>query len=129
VQVKRELGYVALSDIGEVFDDAGNLVRIKQLPRSVRACIASVKTLKTNVISGDGRQETTREVKLWHKVRALEILAKHFGLLVDRVEVGVSEELLAKLDAFKVRNRLRGESEGAKGFLPSESVSKGGGHA
>jgi hypothetical protein len=39
------------------------------------------------------------------------------------VDVGVSEELLAKLDAVKVRNRqlqLQGEREGAKGLGTGE---------
>src|SRR6266849_11173689 len=101
----RELAHVGFSRIGAVFDKNGNLQPVKQLPDHVQATVASVKTLKTNVVSGDGQQETTREVKLWDKMSALNTLAKHFGLVVEKVEHGLSDELLAKLDAIKGRNR------------------------
>ncbi|SRR6266849_318289 len=101
----RELAHVGFSRIGAVFDAHGNLQPVKTLPDHVQATVASVKTLKTNVVSGDGQQETTREVKLWDKMSALNTLAKHFGLVVEKVEHGLSDELLAKLDAIKGRNR------------------------
>jgi hypothetical protein len=46
-------------------------------------------------------------VQLAKKFPALELLAKHFGLLTDRhnVQVHADEELLARLDQFKARNR------------------------
>jgi hypothetical protein len=42
--------------------------------------------------------------------------------VTDRLnaDVGVSKEPLARLDEVKVRNRLRGESEGAKGLGTGE---------
>ena len=45
------------------------------------------------------------EVKLWDKIRALDSLAKHLGLLVDKVDVRLDEALITKLDAIKRRNR------------------------
>jgi hypothetical protein len=79
----------------------------RELPPAVLASVASVKTLKTNVVSEDGQQQVTREVKLWDKLRALELLAKYFGLVTDRhdVELHADEDLLARLDRIKLRNR------------------------
>jgi hypothetical protein len=37
---------------------------------------------------GDGTQEDVVEVRLWDKLRALEMLAKHFALLTERLEHG-----------------------------------------
>lgn len=95
----REIALQAFSRIGVIFDEQGQLRDLQTAPDDVQAIIASAKTLKTNVVSGDGKQETTREVRLWDKLRALDLLAKHFGLVTEKhqVEVGVSEELLAIL--------------------------------
>lgn len=103
----RELGRVGFSDVGALFDDAGQLAPLKALPASVRATVASVKTLKTNLVSGDGAQEVTREVKLWDKMSALNTLAKHFGLVTDKQDVThhASEDMLEVLNAFKRGNR------------------------
>ena len=103
----REIAAVGFSRIGAIFDEHGNLQHPQQLPDHVQATIASVKTLKTNVVSGDGQQETTREVKLWDKMSALNLLAKHFNLVSDKLDVNLSADaqLLSVLDAFKIRNR------------------------
>jgi hypothetical protein len=39
-----------------------------------------------NAAAGDGKTDVIHKVKLWDKVRALELLAKHFALLVERTE-------------------------------------------
>jgi hypothetical protein len=99
---------------GEV-DHEQRVVRdLRELSPAVLASVASLKTLKTNVVSGDGQQETTREVKLWDKLRELELLAKHFGLVTDRhnVNLHADESLFAKLDQFKARNRNRHRNGG-----------------
>ena len=110
----REIGHVAFSRIGQLFDEQGQLVSPRELPDAVQAVIASVKTLKTNLVSGDGAQEVTREVKLWNKGQALELLAKHFGLVTDKHEIAMSGQLelvAAALDRTKERNRAKSSSE------------------
>ena len=57
---------------------------LHELPPPVRACIASVKTTKKH--RGDDVQGDVVEVRLWDKLRALEMATKHFGLLRDRLE-------------------------------------------
>lgn len=101
--VIAELRCLGFSDIGAIFDDAGQLKNVRQLPKGVRAAIASVKVLKTNVTSGDGQQEVTREIKLWDKVRALETLAKHFGLLTEKLEITGEVALVTRLQAARAR--------------------------
>ena len=104
-----ELVNVGFSRIGRLYDGRGNLQHPQKLPDHVEATIASVKTLKTNVVSGDGHQEETREVKLWDKMSALNTLAKHFGLVTDKHDVTLhaTEELLTILNRRKEQNRAR----------------------
>jgi len=77
----RELGRLCFSDIGEIFDDAGNLKNPKDLPCEVRACIASIKVVKKKLTAGDSVVEYVHEIKFWNKPKALELLATHLGLL------------------------------------------------
>jgi hypothetical protein len=44
-----------------------------------------VKATKKNLTAGDGKTEDVVEVRLWDKTRALESLAKHFGLLKENI--------------------------------------------
>jgi phage terminase small subunit len=79
----RRLGF---SDVGALFDGKGKLRPLTDLPRDVRAAIASVKVTKKNLTVGDGQMDDVVEVKLWDKTRALESLAKYYGLLRDKIE-------------------------------------------
>ena len=98
VRVLEELRRVAFANLGDCFDKKGHLRAIHTLSREVQATLASVKTTKKNLTSGDGLQEDVVEIKLLDKVRALEHLARHFALLTDVVQVD-------SLDA--IRERLK----------------------
>ena len=87
----REIGRVAYADVGEIFDENGNLLSVKQLPEHVRAAIASVKVVKKNLVTGDGETDDIHEVKLWDKMKALEMAAKYLKLLDgDRGDTNVT---------------------------------------
>jgi hypothetical protein len=45
----------------------------------------------------------TYKVTFWDKSKALEMEYKHHGLLVDRIEINVCEELVARLAAARKR--------------------------
>ena len=82
----REAGRLAYSDIRALFDEAGNILPVKQWPEGLARSIAGIDVLKRNVVSGDGKQDEVLKVRLWDKVRALEMLFKHLGLLKDTLE-------------------------------------------
>jgi hypothetical protein len=46
----------------------------------------------TTSAAEDGRQHTVYKIRFWDKVRALELLAKHFALLTEQIEVKDSAE-------------------------------------
>src|SRR3989304_1468758 len=99
----REAARLAYSDIGALLDDRGNLLPIRAWPREIRAAVGQVEVVRRNVDSGDGHRDAVLKVRLWDKPRALELLAKHLGLLKERLEVDVSEGLVERLLAGRRR--------------------------
>lgn len=85
-QIKQEVACIGHSDIGRLFNDNGQLKPLKDMALEDRACIASIKTTKKNLTAGDGQQEDVVEVKLWDKLKALELASKYLALFVERVE-------------------------------------------
>lgn len=104
--VIRQLTAVATSDLAQAFDLRGRLRSVHAMPEQFRRAVASLK------VSRDGQ---VIEIKLWDKNRALELLARHLGMFVDRTEVGAPgefahmtrEELDAELEALRARQAAR----------------------
>src|SRR6516164_10776103 len=81
------------------------LRQIHAMDPETRACIASVKVRTENLTSGDDAQDETVEIKLWNKLDALALCAKHFGWVTDKHEQHVViDELLSRLDHGRQRN-------------------------
>ena len=110
-RVQTEIARIALSDPLLLFTKAHGRKRtftlreIDAMSPDIRACIASVKVKTENLTAGDDHQDTTVEVKLWDKIKALEMCARHFGWVKDAVSGEDLAALVATLDAFKARNR------------------------
>lgn len=92
-RMEQEYRRVAFSNILAAFDGVhGNkrkftLRELKAMPEDMQRCISSVKVRTENLTAGDGKQDTTVEIKLWDKMAALEQWAKHFGWAKDRIVV------------------------------------------
>jgi phage terminase small subunit len=99
----RELARLAYSDISAYFDEHGNVKPLSELTADQRAAIASIRVVKKNPFGGT--VEYVQEFKLWNKPRALEILAKHQGLL--REDGG---QVAADVPAFALPPDTRGVS-------------------
>lgn len=111
-RVLEELRRLAFLDIRELFDEKGNLKSPQQLAGGVGSCIASLEVVKRNLIAGDGEVDQIHKVRVWDKVEALKTLAKHFKLLVERVEVDVKDsELVARLLAGRKRLQHAAETD------------------
>ena len=81
-----ELARVGFNDPRGFWDAAGNLRPIGQLTADQAACLAGFEAVIKNAQAGDGVTDLIHKIKFWDKTRALEMLAKHFGLLVDKVD-------------------------------------------
>lgn len=85
VRVLEELRRLAFSDVRRLFDERGNLKPLHQLTAEDSACISSLEVIIKNAQAGDGHTDTVHKLKVWDKTRSLEMLAKHFGLLIEQV--------------------------------------------
>lgn len=86
--VLEEFKKVAGADTRALFDENGNLLAIKDLPDDVAAAISSIEVERR--VDGHGEDAEVyhvHKIKRWDKLRALESLAKHLGLLVDKTEL------------------------------------------
>jgi phage terminase small subunit len=86
--VLQEFKRVAMADFRELFDENGQLRPIKDLPDDLAASLASIEVERR--VDGHGEEAEVyhvHKVKRWDKLRALESLAKHLGLLVDKTEI------------------------------------------
>jgi phage terminase small subunit len=74
-RVIQETARLALSDIAQLFDEAGTPLSPHLLPEDVRRSIASIE-IEHNAI----RETKTYKYKFWDKNAALEKLFKHLGI-------------------------------------------------
>ncbi|HYX83237.1 MAG TPA: terminase small subunit [Gemmatimonadales bacterium] len=102
-RVKEELARLAFLDPRQCFDEAGNLKPIQELDANTAAAIASFDVLKENLHPNDGKVDTVHRLRWVDKTRALEMLAKHFKLLTEVVEVKDGDKLIEKLLAGRKR--------------------------
>jgi phage terminase small subunit len=82
----EELRRLAFCDLRGFFDADGNLKPIHELTAEHGSALASLEVIIKNAKAGDGVTDTIHKFKVWDKTRALEMLAKHFGLLTERLE-------------------------------------------
>ncbi len=80
-----EMQRLAFSDVRRLFTDWGALKPVHELSDDDAACLASLEVLKKNLFAGDRKVDTIHKLRMWDKLKALEMLAKHFGLLEDKV--------------------------------------------
>lgn len=91
-RVLKEIASLAFSDIRQWFDENGRLRPIHELPDLAAAAIGSIEVEreKTTRKTTDDEEVTVEEcvvkLKAWSKPQALEMLAKHFGLVKDQME-------------------------------------------
>ena len=109
--VLEELLLIARSDLADAFDPKENTVlRVQQMPEKFRRAVASIKV--TEEFEGAGQDKfqvgETREIKLWDKPKALELLARHLGLLNDKLEINDKTGIAKRLDAARARRIKNG---------------------
>lgn len=89
-KVIKELAKIAFSDPRKLFNSQGKLQPITDLDENTASIISSIESVTVgNAEYGIG--EITK-IKLWDKIRALELLGKHLKLFSDRIEIEVNEK-------------------------------------
>jgi hypothetical protein len=84
-RVLLEIARIAFADVASFFNPDGSLKSPAELDEDQRATLAAFEASIQNVAGGDGKQDLIHKFKAWDKTKALEMLAKHFGLLTEKV--------------------------------------------
>ena len=110
----EEARRIGFSNIGEFFDADGHLRPIHELTAEQGGQLAAVtKKVRKGVGGSEETVYTVYTIRLWDKLRALELLAKHFGLLNQRGTVSTSndDEILRRLARGRTRTAGRVSTE------------------
>ena len=82
-QILAELAALALSDVRELYDEAGNLRPPHEWPDRAAAAVAGVDTVMKRGASDDDAPTLVTKVKLWDKNSALDKIARHLGMYAE----------------------------------------------
>lgn len=116
-RVLKEMARIGFADVRKLFNEDGSLKAFKDMDDDTAAALAAVDVVE---MAGGMKVDTegashvpmyTKKVKLWDKNSALEKIAKHLGLFVERHNVSVS------VDIAGARERLAGVLAGLAGRL------------
>lgn len=108
-RVLKELVRLGTSDIRDAFTETGALKPPKEWTDAFAASVASIEVVsKPGETDKDGNRtvEYVHKIKVWDKNSALEKIAKHLGMFIERVEVRTGPLEEAKPDEL---DRLREE--------------------
>lgn len=100
--ILRELLNIANCDLSEAYNDDGTLKLVKAMPPALRRCISSVESYEHTTRDGQ-YLGTTQKVKFWDKTRGLELLARHLGLLNDKLRIVDKDEAPKKIITHKAQ--------------------------
>jgi phage terminase small subunit len=124
-RVLEELRRLAFVDVTGVWDDAGNLKPFSAWSEEQKAALAGFEAIIKNAAAGDGHTDTVHKVRLHDKLKALDLLARHFKLLHDQVSIeGDWEKFAARLASAKARIRGGSGGDSDANVSPRHSVAR-----
>lgn len=81
---------------------------VQALPEELRALVSDFEVFDANIKGlRDGKTDRVRRVRTYPKGQAVELLAKHFKLLTDVIELDVTDALFERLERGRERNAKR----------------------
>ncbi len=93
-------------DVRRLFDAQGRLRPVSELSAEEAALIAGFEVIIKNAAGGDGQTDTIHKVRLTDRARYVELAAKHFALLTDKLQVTADVTLVERLQ--RARRRIEG---------------------
>lgn len=93
-RVLAEIARLAFLDIRKAFDEHDNLLPIREMDDDTAAAIAGLEVFEEYQGRGEDREYIgrTKKLKLADKKGSLELLARHLGLLNDKLKIGSDPE-------------------------------------
>jgi len=109
--VLNELYKSAMSDIKDLFDEDGGLKNPKDWPAHISRAVSSIQIEEIKEWDDKQRKHIfkgyTKKLKLWDKVKSLELLGKHLKLFQETVNINmVTNNLIVKMEAGRKRSIL-----------------------
>lgn len=89
----RTAAALAYSDVTEIYDEHFQLKPMKDWPPALRQAIKRIEPRLANVDPGDGASDKVLRLELHDKIKPLEMLFKHLGLLKETMEHSGSIEI------------------------------------
>lgn len=102
-RVLEELRRLAFIDMRSFFDANGNIKPVNELTAEQGSALAGLEVIIKNAEAGDGVTDRVHKFKVWDKTRAIEMLAKHYKLLTDVIQIEDEAGLIDKLRAGRKR--------------------------
>ena len=87
VRILEELRRLATVDVRSFFQSDGSLKPMAEWTPEQGAAVSSMEVIIKNAEAGDGITDRIHKFRLWDKPRSLEMLAKHFALLTEQMQV------------------------------------------
>jgi phage terminase small subunit len=84
-RVLAEFAKIAFLDPRKFYDQSGNLIPIHKLDDDTAAALGGMDVTATK--SADGDVDYTKKIKIIDKKGALDSIARHLGMFVDKTEV------------------------------------------
>ena len=94
-----EIARIAYADVASFFNADNTLKKPSELNEDQRATLAAFEASIGNVTVGDNKQDMIHKFKAWDKTKALEMLAKHFGLFKEQLGIDHKIEIRWKMSA------------------------------
>lgn len=82
----------------------GDMKPLHELTEAQRWNIAGIEYVMKNATAGDGQIDRILKLKISDRTKYVELAAKYHSLLTEKIEISGDAELLAKLDAGRLRN-------------------------
>lgn len=82
----RTAASLAYADITAIYDDNYKIKPLREWPLELRQAIKRIEPRMANIDPGDGAADAVLRLELHDKIKPLEMLFKHLGLLTERVE-------------------------------------------
>ncbi len=83
----RTAAALAYSDVTEIYDEDFKLKPLREWPLALRQAIKRIEPRLANVDPGDDHADKVLRLELHDKVKPLEMLFKHLGLLEESINV------------------------------------------
>jgi phage terminase small subunit len=91
------------ADVRKLFTEKGNVKPLQELSDEEAALIGGFEVILKNAKAGDGVTDEVLKLRLVDRSRYVEMAAKHFSLLTEKLDVNVNVNIVDRLAAGRKR--------------------------